>query len=88
MDNSVYQPLSHALNPPTTDSRPTYAHPVQLQNAVDHSADHDVHADSHPRHEEEEEYYDGEHREQRPPYRDQTERGRQEGLPSEDDMTW
>ena len=40
------------------------------------------------RHEEEEEYYDGEHREQRPPYRDQTERGRQEGLPSEDDMTW
>ena len=55
MDNSVYQPLSHALNPPTTDSRPTYAHPVQLQNAVDHSADHDVHADSHPRHEEEEE---------------------------------
>ncbi|KAL5525609.1 hypothetical protein ACEPAG_6945 [Sanghuangporus baumii] len=55
MDNSVYQPLSHALNPPTTDSRPAYAHPVQLQSTVDRNADHDAHADTGPHHEEEEE---------------------------------
>ena len=59
MDNSVYQPLSHALNPPPPDSRPAYTHPVHLHNTlqppIDRPPDHDVRADTAARHEEEEE---------------------------------
>ncbi|KAI5117964.1 hypothetical protein M0805_001625 [Coniferiporia weirii] len=64
MDNSVYQPLSHALQPPPTSaSRPTYAQDThaqqqqhqQQQPINDHDSEQDARADTSARHEEEEE---------------------------------
>ncbi|KAH8118226.1 hypothetical protein DFH11DRAFT_1839626 [Phellopilus nigrolimitatus] len=55
MDNSVYQPLSHALNPPPSTARPAYPTDTHHQNSIEHDADQDAHADPTVRPEEEEE---------------------------------